>query len=123
MPGFEVYERTRAARAPGAAVTFASHGAISFNMAAYELLGQPEAVVLLWDKGERLAGFRPASTGEHAAYRIRLNGSRTRQISGSAFRSYIGLEGGSRRWPIFMEGGVGVVDLKQPGTLIGAKAH
>lgn len=116
---FEIYRRQRAPRNGGATVTISHYGAIHFSEQAYELLGKPEAVVLLYRRGERVIGFRPAVRGEDAAYDCRLGGKsakHTRTVSGLAFCRHIGLTGPSRRWPLVMEDGIGTVDLKQPGT-------
>ncbi len=46
-------------------------GDMSLNHAAYALLGEPKAVVLLFDPGRRAVGLRPAPPNSPHAYPVR----------------------------------------------------
>jgi hypothetical protein len=119
MRNFEIYERRTATRFRGPAVTLTQRGVISFSAEAYDLLGQPEAVTLLYDKGDRIIGFKPAAKNARNAYTIRLTGHSTRALSAKRFCDYIDVQlDGARRWPLTMEDGIGCADLKQPGTFV-----
>lgn len=108
------------ARRPNApTVTVTAKQVISFSREAYELLGNPEAVKLLYDKDERIIGFQPASRGDKNAYTCRLNGKYSRSVSASAFCKWVGLDDGlARRWPMTVEDGIGCVDVKLPGLQV-----
>ncbi|MFC3297821.1 hypothetical protein ACFOD2_16695 [Clavibacter michiganensis subsp. insidiosus] len=41
-------------------MTIQKRGLMSINRAAYEAIGKPEGVELLWDPERKLIGFRPA---------------------------------------------------------------
>jgi hypothetical protein len=112
MPGFEMF------RAPpkGPAVTITANGLLIFSWDAYELLGKPEAVQLLYDKDQRIIGIRPAGREAENTHRVRLSGRYTRVVSARAFCRHVGIEGESRRWPLTMKDGIGHVDIGQPGV-------
>jgi len=119
MPNFKEFDRKQARNPRGPSVTLTSRGAISFSAEAWDQLGSPEAVTLLFDEGERIVGFRPARRGERNAYPFRPNGS-VRTVMATAFCGHIGVKntGESRRWPMRIEDGIACVDLKQPSELV-----
>ena len=119
MPNFEEFDRKQAGNPQVPSVTLTSRGAISFSFSAWELIGSPEAVKLLYDPDERIAAFKPAKKGERNAYVIRENRS-VRTVMATAFCAHIGVKdsGESRRWPLYVEDGIGCIDLKQPGDLV-----
>ena len=118
MPDFEVFQRRAAPVVNQPFVTIQARGTMSLNRAAFEALGEPAAVELLYDRAERLVGFRPVDPTAPHAYQPRKQGKTANYIvSGTAFTQYFGIEtGAARRYPAAMQDGVLVVDLKQPGT-------
>jgi hypothetical protein len=119
MPNFEVFHPVQAPRPGSPTVTVTSMAAISFSREAYGLLGEPEAVKLLYDKGNQIIGFQPARRGDENAYTCRLNGKSTRTVSASAFCKWAGLaDGTARRWPMTVEDGIGCVDINLPGVRV-----
>lgn len=129
MTEFEVYSRTRAANSTEAAVTLTAYGILALNKQAWEILGKPEAIVLLYARTERVIGIRPAAQGEDGAYPCRANGRHSKAISASAFFRYMSIpigktaaeRGVSYRLPLVMQDGIGTVDLKQQGTPVNRK--
>jgi hypothetical protein len=91
MPNFKEFDRKQARNPRGPSVTLTSRGAISFSAEAWDQLGSPEAVTLLFDEGERIVGFRPARRGERNAYPFRPNGS-VRTVMATAFCGHIGVK-------------------------------
>jgi hypothetical protein len=123
---FEIFRRQRTRqRNDEATVTVSRFGLIYFSGPAYCLLGEPEAVVLLHNRKERVIAFRPAAEGDDSAYLCRGESQRsrtgrvTRTVSATAFCKHIGLAlSESRRWPLVMRDGLGTVDLNQPGATV-----
>lgn len=118
MPNFEVFNRRAAPVTTQPLVTIQKRGAMSFNRAAFEALGAPEAVEFLFDREERVMGFRPVSADVPHAYRPRKQGQAYNYIlAGQAFTQHYGIKTDTaRRYVAAMLDGVLVVDLTQPGT-------
>lgn len=116
---FEEFKRNRMPSTQEPAVTIQKRGALSLNTAAYEALGSPKHVVLLYDRENELIGIQKASGTTPHAYAVRGvgNNEATRVVSGKAFLSYYGIPRDlARRWIAAMEEDILVIDLKQPGT-------
>lgn len=119
MPNFQEYDRIRSREFRAeAAVTIQRRGLISFNPAAMQVLGQPEAVVFLVDEGERLLGFRradPRRAGRKASA-VRAPGH---LVSATLVLGHLEVDlSESRRYPLVVVDGTPCVDLKQPGTVV-----
>jgi hypothetical protein len=73
MPKFEEFSRddSRASR-EGAMFTLQARGLISFNQAAFAALGEPEAVVLLYDAAENIVAMRNVPETRENAYTVRM---------------------------------------------------
>lgn len=100
------------------AVTIQKRGALSLNTAAYEALGSPKHVALLYDRDEQLMGMRKVNATTPHAYVVRGvgNNQATHVVSGKAFLSYYEIPRDvARRWTAKVEDDVLVIDLKQPG--------
>lgn len=121
--GFEVFTKRMVPLANQPYVTVQKRGTISMNKSAHALLGDPDAVELLYDASAKVMGFRAvAETVEHA-YAIRAMGgkaaSSTFMVSGRAFFRYYGVDTDeARRYPATFDDGVLCVDLSQPGTIV-----
>jgi len=116
---FEVFQKNRMPSKGEPAVTIQKRGAMSLNNAAFEAIGSPSFVELLYDPGERLIGIRKADEDTPHAYAVRGTGKNqaTRVVSGKAFLAYYDIPRGvARRWIAEERDGMLVIDLKQPGT-------
>jgi hypothetical protein len=128
MP-FETFKRNDMQSTQAPAVTIQKRGALSLNVAAFEALGKPSYVELLYDRENKLIGIQKTSGGTPHAYIVRGVGNNraTHVISGKAFLSYYGIPRDvARRWPATMKKGVLVIDLKQRGIEVtghSSRAH
>ena len=115
-----MFKRTNAPRAHGPALTVTTGGTLNLNVAAFELLGQPEAVNLLYARDERIIGLRPARRDELDAYPVRSSRpGRPPMVSAKAFCEPIGADlTSARRYPLVLDDGIGRVDLKESGTVV-----
>jgi hypothetical protein len=112
---FEVYDKRRASASKHPYVTMQRRGPFSFNRAAYELMGSPEAIELLYDRDEERIGFRPASPDRPQAFPVRAQGknSVTHIVAGQSFTNHYGLDTSvARRYPVRMEDKILVLDLR-----------
>jgi hypothetical protein len=111
------------------ALTIQKRGAISLNTAAFEALGSPKHVELMYDRSERLIGIQKTTAATPHAYPIRGVGKNeaTHVVSGKAFLAYYGIPRDvARRWIAEKRDDMLVVDLKQPGTEVtghSSRAH
>jgi hypothetical protein len=124
---FEVFTRRMARAANKPYVTIQRTGIIAFNQAAYVALGKPAAVIFLFDRENRVVGFRAADPGQEHAYRVRANtkGS-THLVSGTLFTKLYRIPTDvARRWlgRITLDG-VLTIDLKEtPQAVSGAASE
>ena len=119
-PEFETFTK-RAKRILGEpAMTIQKGGGLSFNRAAFDALGAPKAVELLYDQKRQIIGVRPVDPGVSHSYNVQGNrgGSTSDKgfiISGKAFTAYYDIPANSpRRWKAYMLNGVLCVDLSGP---------
>ena len=113
--GFEVYDKRRASASKHPYVTIQRKGPFSFNRAAYELMGSPNAIELLYDRDEERIGFRPTSPDRPQAFPVRAQGknSVTHIVAGQSFTKHYGLDTSlARRYPVRMEDKILVLDLR-----------
>jgi hypothetical protein len=114
MP-FEVFDKRAAVATKNPMVTIQKGGAFSLNKAAYELMGSPETVELLFDPEERLIGFRPVDSASPRAYPVRPQGKNaaTFMIAGRAFTKHYELDTDvARRYSTQLQDDMLVLDLK-----------
>jgi hypothetical protein len=113
---FETFTRQRRAeRQPF--VTIQKKGVISLNRAAFEALGSPEFVELLFDPDVGLVALRRSDSSVDHAYQVRapVENHATWLISGAAFVSYYEIENSrSVRRAARMDGDLLVIDLNDP---------
>jgi len=119
MPGmpFETFTRQRKTGLPY--VTLQKKGVISLNGAAFEALGRPEQVELLYDRDAHQMALRRVDDSVEHAYKVRAphENHQTWLISGGAFASYYEIDiSASVRRPAHLDGDLLVVDLKHPGV-------
>jgi hypothetical protein len=95
-------------------VTLQAAGTFSMNEAAYDALGRPEHVEMLYNEKKKLVGFR--ATGEESAHSYPIKpqvNARTFQTGGRAFCSAFGIDTGTaRRFAAKLQDDVLVIDLK-----------
>jgi len=93
--GFEVFKKSSAPLAKVPSVTIQRRGLISLNRSAYSLIGDPEAVELLYDRSDRVIGLRPAELTSPNAYPVRAQGSEDTGpllVAGQMFTKYYGID-------------------------------
>lgn len=117
--GFTVYQKGSAPVATVPTLTIQKRGLLSVNRAAYEMMGQPDAVELLWDADRRVIGLRGAPVDGPNSYPVRAQSANSSKgpllIAGSLFTRYIELDTTeAKRWVPEMEGDVLCVDLNKP---------
>jgi hypothetical protein len=112
-PAFEVFRYCGHQSGGGPFVTVQRGGAFALTRAADQLLGMPDAVELLYDRGTRVMGFRAAAPSVPHAYRVRpQKATASRLVSAKAFTKYYGIATDTaRRYPAMMIGDVLAVDL------------
>ena len=91
----------------------------AMNKAAYELLGEPEAVEYLFNEKLQKVGFRKVDPTAPHAYRVRKQAnSRSFQMSGHSFITTYDIRtiDGSLRFEPRMEGDTLVIDLENPAA-------
>jgi hypothetical protein len=121
MP-FEVFTKKMVPLGKKPSVTIQRKGIMSFNQAAYDAIGSPKAVELLYDRAERIIGVRATDPDTPHAYQPR--GAINKDygpylVSGTAFVHYYGIDVSvSRRYPVTVEDGMLCIDLKKDGTVI-----
>ena len=111
---FETFTRRAAPVVREPVVALQRRGVLSLNRAAYELLGEPAAVELLFDRAGRRIGLRPVVGDAPHAYRVRKQpGSATYLIGAKAFLQFYGIpHDQARRWGAALLDGVLVADLE-----------
>jgi hypothetical protein len=113
--GFEVFNKRAAGISKHPYVTMQRKGPFSFNQAAFELMGSPEAVELLYDKDTERVGFRPVSPDRPQAFPVRAQGknSVTHIVAGQSFAKHYELDTSvARRYAPVMEDGMLIIDLR-----------
>ena len=118
MP-FEEFEKRPGASTSIPSVTVLASRGFAINKAAHDLLGNPEAVTLLYDPGENLVGFKPSSPDHPRAYTARPPQGRATSVyvSGVSFMKHYGIDASTtRRYAVQMKDGVLVLDLESKST-------
>ena len=123
MPNWEVFTKKMAPLGAKPSVTIQRKGILSLNQAAFDAIGSPKAVELLYDREQRIIGVR-AATDPDAPHAYTPRGAVRKDygpylISGTAFVHYYGIDvSASRRYLVTVDGGVLCIDLKKGGTTI-----
>jgi len=114
MPDFEVFTKRLSPKVKDPYITIQKKGTMSINRASYELLGEPEAIELLFDASARVMGMRAVEASANHAYPLRGSGKSKSSflLSGMAFAKYYEINTDvARRYPATFEDGVLQVDL------------
>jgi hypothetical protein len=116
MAQFDRFSRDQVARKRDPWVTIQKRGTISLNRSAYEMVGSPAAVELLYDADSRIVGLRECDPRDRDAVRVRSPTGKDAGpfvVSAMAYlRFYEIAFDGSRRWLAYLEDGVLCVDLR-----------
>ena len=91
-------------------------GMLSLNAPAFEALGEPEAVVLLFDPEEKVVGFRASPATDPRAFPLRKYNRRSSAylVSGRTFLKHYGVDHSTaRRYSARMVGDVLAVPLRE----------
>jgi hypothetical protein len=116
---FERYDRRSAPIRTSPFVTLQRRGPMSLNMAAYELLGKPEAAELLFDRENQLIGLRKVSATEPYAFPVRPQGRKGGKpsnyvMSTQAFTKHYAIDTSiARRFPAEMQEDILTIDLSR----------
>lgn len=79
-------------------VSLHKKGNFSLNKAAYEALGSPQAVTLLFDREKKVVGFKPVEPEVRHAYRVRSqNNSQSYLIGAISFCKYYDIDASKTR--------------------------
>jgi hypothetical protein len=118
MAQFDRFSRDLVALKRDPWVTIQKRGTISLNRSAYEILGSPDAVELLYDADSQIVGLRECDSHDRDAVRVRSPTGKDIGpfvVSAMAYLRFyeIAVEV-SRRWPAYVEEGVLCVDLRTP---------
>jgi hypothetical protein len=122
MAQFDRFIRDQVALKRDPWVTIQKRGTISLNRSAYEMVGSPDAVELLYDAENQIVGMRVGDPRDRDAMRVRSpTGKDTGPfvISAMAYlRFYQIAVDVSRRWPAYLEDDVLCVDLRTPSVSV-----
>jgi hypothetical protein len=93
-PVFEVFTQVGPIKENGPALTLRLDGSVTINAAAYELLGRPNFVELLYAREQRTLGLRPcAPTVAHARIVRRDKDNKRTFVSARPLLKFYGMEG------------------------------
>jgi len=117
---FETFKRQRLTPSSEPLITIQRKGIFSLNRAAYDALGTPDAVELLYDRESRLIGIRKVAKSVGHAYTVRAFGKSGMSwlVTGTAFLNYYDipvLEPVRRHARV--EDEMLVIDLNDPGVV------
>jgi hypothetical protein len=125
---FERYDKRTAPIGGVPFVTIQRSGPMSINKAAYELLGEPEAVELLYSRKNRAIGLRKVSKKEPYAFAVRPQGRKGRKPSNylvaiQAFAKHYDIDTSvAMRYPAEMKDDVLVIELDRGAVATGLRA-
>lgn len=119
MP-FVVYQKGSAPVATVPVVTVQKKGLIALNRAAYAMIGDPEAVELLWDEDRKIIGLRPSELTNPNAYPARPQSANSTKgpilVAGTKFTQFIGMDTSrAMRWIPTIEDEILCIDISKPG--------
>lgn len=102
-------------------MTLAHRGQLSLNEAAFNGLGRPKAVELMYSRTDRVIGIRAVDPAEPHAYvprtAVKNQGRGPYIISGAAFFSHFDIRvDQTTRYTVTVQDDILVIDLKKPGT-------
>jgi hypothetical protein len=101
---------------------------MTFNASAYDLLGRPSHIVLLYDRKERLIGFEAGRAEQAYAFPVRNAGgtgeASSWTLSTRSFYAYYELQPeATQRFKAANQDDIVVIDLKNPITTLKVRAR
>ncbi len=103
----------------GPIVSIRKRGTLGLNEAAYQALGRPDAVKIVYGTEERVVGFMPASIASLTAYPVKVHANGTSyEVAGTKFCRFYGIpiDEPSRRYAAFLEGKALLIRVEQNDT-------
>lgn len=129
MDDFERFDQRHIAIAGSPFVTIQRGGRVmTINRAAYEMLGSPEAVELLYSKKNRAIGLRRVSKKEPYAFPTRAQGRKGRNPSNylvavQAFTKHYNIDASvAMRYPVEMQDDILTISLDKGMVATGPRA-
>jgi|SRR5260370_38443004 len=118
MDEFEVFDKYHSRSVKEIFVTIQRRGNFSLNRAAFQALGSPQFIELLFNRAKHLIGFRPTDSANGRAIPIRKQGSSdSYMIAGLTFTKEYEIDTSvARRYTAKMQDHMLVVDLKSLST-------
>lgn len=121
MTEYELFRRVRAPAVRTPAVTLMQRGLLSLNSAAFEALGSPKAVELMYSRKDKRIGVRAADPSAAHSYKphtaAKDKGRGPYLVSGSAFLTYFNIQvEHTTRYTATMDGNILSISLKDGGT-------
>lgn len=120
MANFESFNRQMLALKDEPHLTVHKRGTISINRSAFDLLGSPDAVELLYDRDRHIVGLHAIDPRAANSYQVRRPARSTSGpwvISAMAFTRFYEIDTLlTRRWVAYLDDGVLCADLTTPGT-------
>lgn len=129
MANFESFNRHMLALKDEPHLTVHKRGTLSINRSAFESLGSPDAVELLYDRQRSTIGLRPIDARAENAYQVRRPASSPSGpwvISAMAFTKFYDIDTSvTMRWIAYLDDDVLCADLSTPGASVGGarRAH
>lgn len=122
MPNFESFSRGLVPLKSDPTLTIHKRGLLSLNRSAFDALGSPDAVELLYDRQAAIVGLRTTSGSAGDAVYVRpatRSASGPWVVSAMAFVRYYEIDTEvSRRWAAYLDDGVLCVDLTGPAESV-----
>jgi hypothetical protein len=114
-PAFEKFRRYKVTEGDTPIVALHLRGIFALNRNAYNALGQPEALEILYAPEEQIIGFQGAPKSSPDAYAVRHHTKTAHQVEGRAFLKYYNVpkEALGRRYKAELIDDILTVDLKQ----------
>lgn len=93
--------------------TIRSNGDLSLSPEAFELMGEPDSVELLYDPQNKIVGIRQSD--EYHAYRISRHPSGWKLISARSMLAFYGISTAeSTRYSVVLRDGMAQINLRKP---------
>ncbi len=120
LDGFIEFDRSSPPAPSIPFVTLQRKGLISLNRAAFQALGSPKAVTLLYHPERRVVALRPANPTSPRAYPVRLqNSGGTYLVAGAAFAQAHRIPTDvARRYSVTMVGDALTFDLTEDAPVV-----
>jgi HSP20 family molecular chaperone IbpA len=115
MRNFEKFRRAKVTSGETPIVAIHQRGLFAMNQLAFEALGEPKAVGLLFDRDNQVIGLEAAERDNPDSYVVRHHTKYSHHVEGRSFLSYYDVpkEATGRRYKAELVDGVLEVDLKQ----------